>query len=82
MSNDKYDYAVRTAGFFYGKYLKKLDRIRLTSKQAKYEIMAGNLYERGKEPSDEIPRPPPVEIEAPKASEKSPRRGRRVSEST
>src|SRR5690606_24533296 len=46
MADEKYDYAVRTAGFFYGSHRKQFDRIRLTAKQAKYEVMAGNLFER------------------------------------
>lgn len=47
---DTYEYAVKRAGFFYGVHRKELDRIMLTAAQAKYEIMAGNLYERGHEP--------------------------------
>lgn len=46
----KQEYTVKRAGFFYGVYRKELDRLRLYPEQAKYEVLAGNLFELGKEP--------------------------------
>lgn len=82
MADEKYDYAVRNAGYFYGAYRTPFERIRLTARQAKYEIMAGNLFERGKEPIADQGHAPASSTSVAEVATKPSRKPRRISEST